>query len=91
MGTTRQNVEEVSRAILKRAALIKQANLEILENITLIRDQMDFAIKESLMGFLKNADFRYGLLLFYIIVLSILLAEKLKFKELKINSCGFRK
>ena len=49
--------KEVSRAILKRAELIKQSNLAILENISLIRDQMDFAIKESLLGLKKMLIF----------------------------------
>jgi glucosyl-3-phosphoglycerate synthase len=49
--------KEVSRAILKRAELIKQSNLAILENISLIRNQMDFAIKESLLGFKKMLIF----------------------------------
>jgi len=49
--------KEVSGAILKRAALIKQTNLEILENISIIRDQMDFAIKESKMGLKKMVIF----------------------------------
>jgi glucosyl-3-phosphoglycerate synthase len=48
---------EVSRAILRRAELIKQSNLEILENISIIRDQMDFAIKESMLGLKKMLIF----------------------------------
>jgi HAD superfamily phosphoserine phosphatase-like hydrolase len=48
---------EVSRAILKRAELIKQSNLEILENISIIRDQMDYAIKESVLGLKKMLIF----------------------------------
>lgn len=48
---------EVSRAILTRAELIKQSNLEILENISIIRDQMDFAIKESVQGLKKMLIF----------------------------------
>jgi glucosyl-3-phosphoglycerate synthase len=48
---------EVSRAILKRAELIKQSNLEILENISIIRDQMDFAIRESVLGLKKMLIF----------------------------------
>ncbi|MBK8737272.1 MAG: hypothetical protein IPL98_15755 [Saprospiraceae bacterium] len=42
---------------VKRAELIKQSNLAILENISLIRDQMDFAIKESLFGLKKMLIF----------------------------------
>ncbi|MBK9390258.1 MAG: HAD-IB family phosphatase [Bacteroidetes bacterium] len=49
--------KEVSRAILTRAELIKQSNLEILENISIIRDQMDFAIKESVSGLKKMLIF----------------------------------
>jgi len=49
--------KEVSNAILKRAALVQQTNLEVLENISLIRDQMDFAIKESLVGLRKMLIF----------------------------------
>ncbi|MCU0461730.1 MAG: HAD-IB family phosphatase [Bacteroidales bacterium] len=48
---------EVSRAILKRAESIKQSNLEVLEDISIIRDQMDFAIKESLLGLKKMLIF----------------------------------
>ncbi len=49
--------KEVSRAILTRAELIKQSNLEVLENISIIRDQMDFAIKESVSGLKKMMIF----------------------------------
>jgi HAD superfamily phosphoserine phosphatase-like hydrolase len=49
--------KEVSRAILKRAEIIKQTNLEVLENISIIRDQMDFAIKESVLGLKKMLIF----------------------------------
>lgn len=49
--------KEVSRAILKRAELIRQSNLEVLGNISVIRDQMDFAIKESVMGLKKMIIF----------------------------------
>jgi HAD superfamily phosphoserine phosphatase-like hydrolase len=49
--------KEVSSAILKRAVLIKQSNLEVLENISIIRDQMDFAIKESVLGLKKMLIF----------------------------------
>lgn len=49
--------KEVSSAILKRAEFIKQSNLEILENISIIRDQMDFAIKESVLGLKKMLIF----------------------------------
>jgi HAD superfamily phosphoserine phosphatase-like hydrolase len=37
--------------------MIKQSNLEILENITVIRDQMDFAIRESVIGLKKMVIF----------------------------------
>lgn len=48
---------DVTRAILKRAASFRQSNLEILENISMIRDQMDFAIKESVFGLKKMLIF----------------------------------
>lgn len=41
---------EVSRSILKRAKSIESNNLETLENISVIRTQMDYAIRESLKG-----------------------------------------
>jgi len=41
---------EVSRSILKRAKKIEPGSKETLENIDLIRTQMDFAIRESLVG-----------------------------------------
>ena len=48
---------EVSRAILKRAKKVELANLEMLENINAIRTQMDYAIRESLMGMEKMIIF----------------------------------
>jgi len=41
---------EVSRSILKRVKSIEVNNLETLENISVIRTQMDYAIRESLIG-----------------------------------------
>ncbi len=41
---------EVSRSILKRVKSIEENNLETLENISVIRTQMDYAIRESLIG-----------------------------------------
>ena len=41
---------EVSRSILKRAKSIEVNNLETLENFSVIRTQMDHAIRESLIG-----------------------------------------
>jgi glucosyl-3-phosphoglycerate synthase len=41
---------EVSRSILKRVKSIEVNNLETLENISVIRTQMDHAIRESLIG-----------------------------------------
>jgi glucosyl-3-phosphoglycerate synthase len=41
---------EVSKAILKRAKKIEPRNMETLENINIIRAQMDYAIRESLVG-----------------------------------------
>lgn len=40
---------EVSRSILKRVRNIDVNNLETLENISIIRTQMDYAIRESLL------------------------------------------
>ena len=48
---------EVSRAILKRAKRIEVRNLETLENISIIRTQMDYAIRESLIGLEKMIIF----------------------------------
>jgi HAD superfamily phosphoserine phosphatase-like hydrolase len=48
---------DVTRAILKRAESLKHSNLEILENISIIRDQMDYAIKESVSGLKKMVIF----------------------------------
>lgn len=48
---------EVSRSILKRARNIEFTNLETLENISIIRSQMDYAIRESLMGMEKMIIF----------------------------------
>lgn len=48
---------EVTRTILKRGEKMKQTNLEVLENISVIRDQMDFAIKENLVGLKKMLIF----------------------------------
>jgi len=41
---------EVSKSIIKRAKSIEVNNLETLENISVIRSQMDYAIRESLIG-----------------------------------------
>ena len=48
---------EVTRAILKRARNIEASNLENFENINAIRTQMDYAIRESLMGMEKMIIF----------------------------------
>jgi phosphoserine phosphatase SerB len=48
---------EVSRAILKRVKNIEKNNLETLENISIIRGQMDYAIRESLLGLEKMIIF----------------------------------
>lgn len=48
---------QVTRAILQRAEKMKQANLEVLQNISIIRDQMDFAIKEKVIGLKKMIIF----------------------------------
>jgi HAD superfamily phosphoserine phosphatase-like hydrolase len=41
---------EVSRSILKRTKSIEIANLETLEHLNSIRSQMDYAIRDSLIG-----------------------------------------
>ena len=48
---------EVSMAILKRVKNIEVRNLETLENISIIRTQMDYAIRESLVGMEKMIIF----------------------------------
>ena len=48
---------EVSKSIIKRAKSIEVRNLETLENISVIRTQMDYAIRESLMGMEKMIIF----------------------------------
>ncbi len=48
---------EVSKAILKRVHNVDEKNLETLENISIIRSQMDYAIRESLIGLEKMIIF----------------------------------
>jgi glucosyl-3-phosphoglycerate synthase len=48
---------EVSKSILKRVKSIDVRNLETLENISVIRTQMDYAIRESLIGLEKMIIF----------------------------------
>lgn len=48
---------EVAKTIMKKSRDIASQNLEIYENIQVIREQMDFAIKESLMSLKKIAVF----------------------------------
>ncbi len=71
---------EVSRSILRRAELIKQSNLEVLENISIIRDQMDFAIKESVQGLKKMLIFDMDNTILHQSFITML-AEKFKFKD----------
>jgi HAD superfamily phosphoserine phosphatase-like hydrolase len=71
---------EVSRAILKRAESIKQSNLEVLEDISIIRDQMDFAIKESLLGLKKMLIFDMDNTILHNSFITTL-AIKFKFKD----------
>jgi HAD superfamily phosphoserine phosphatase-like hydrolase len=71
---------EVTRAILKRAATIKQSNLEILENITIIRDQMDFAIRESVLGMKKMLIFDMDKTILHASFINTL-AAKYKFRK----------
>jgi glucosyl-3-phosphoglycerate synthase len=72
--------KEVSSAILKRAELIKQSNLELLENISIIRDQMDFAIKESVLGLKKMLIFDMDNTILHNSFITTL-ATKFSFKE----------
>ena len=48
---------EVTRAILKRVRNLDVRNLETLENISMIRTQMEYAIRESLLGMEKMIIF----------------------------------
>ena len=48
---------EVAKTIMKKSKDIASQNLEIYENIQVIREQMDFAIKDSLMSLKKIAVF----------------------------------
>jgi len=48
---------EVSRSILKRIRSLEVRNLETLENINIIRTQMDYAIRENLVGLKKMIIF----------------------------------
>ncbi|HOW39470.1 MAG TPA: HAD-IB family phosphatase [Bacteroidales bacterium] len=48
---------EVSMSIIKRARSVGGYNLETLQNMSLIRTQMDFAIRESLIGLKKMVIF----------------------------------
>ena len=48
---------EVSKAILKRASLSPNFNLDTLQTTTIILDQMDLAVKESLIGLKKMVVF----------------------------------
>ena len=49
--------KEVARTILKKSKQANEHNLETYENIQLIREQMDFAIRESLVSLKKVAVF----------------------------------
>jgi glucosyl-3-phosphoglycerate synthase len=48
---------EVSKSILRRTKRMDLKSLETLENLSLIRTQMDFAIRESLIGLKKMIIF----------------------------------
>jgi glucosyl-3-phosphoglycerate synthase len=71
---------EVSRAILKRAEVINKSNLEVLEDISVIRDQMDFAIKESVLGLKKMLIFDMDNTILHNSFISTL-AAKFKFRD----------
>ena len=49
--------KEVSKTILRKSPKVNEDNLESYENIQLIREQMDFAIQESLVRLKKIAVF----------------------------------
>ena len=53
---------EVSKSILKRAKGMTINNLETLDNISIIRTQMDYAIRESLKGLKKMIIFDMDIL-----------------------------
>jgi phosphoserine phosphatase SerB len=71
---------EVTRAILNRADSIKQTNLELLENISIIRDQMDYAIRESVFGLKKMLIFDMDNTILHSSFINTL-ASKYKFKK----------
>ncbi|MFT3936076.1 MAG: HAD-IB family phosphatase [Chitinophagaceae bacterium] len=48
---------EVARTIMKKSKAVQTQNLETYENIQVIREQMEFAIRESLMSLKKIAIF----------------------------------
>jgi phosphoserine phosphatase SerB len=48
---------EVAKTIMKKSSWMKSQNLETYEDIHVIREQMDFAIKENLRSFKKIAMF----------------------------------
>lgn len=48
---------EVARTIMKKSKQLESQNLETFENIQVIREQMEFAIRESLMSLKKIAMF----------------------------------
>lgn len=48
---------EVARTIMKKSSNMDRKNLETYENIQIIREQMDFAIREGLMSLKKIAIF----------------------------------
>ncbi|HRN54951.1 MAG TPA: HAD-IB family phosphatase [Agriterribacter sp.] len=56
---------QVSRTILQKAALFSSGNLEILSNIHTISDEMDFAIKESILKLKKIAIIDIDVILEY--------------------------
>ena len=71
---------EVTRAILKRAQSFNQSNLEILENISAIRNQMDFAIKESVLGLKKMIIFDMDKTILHLSFINTL-SNKFRFKN----------
>ena len=72
--------KEVSRSILVRAEKIKMSDPKIIEDISIIRDQMDFAIKKSASGLKKMVIFDMDNTILHNSFIATL-ASKFKFKD----------
>ena len=75
---------EVARTIMKKSKAIDIKNLETYENIQVIREQMEFAIRESLMSLKKIAMFDMDNTIFRGSFIQTA-AKEWKFKEELIN------